>query len=170
MNEDEEFAAAQLEHGGETERSKKKKNKKRKKEKSDMSVEEPEPEPEPERIKATVKFIPEQPNKTPPLVGYFPSGYNPHEGGDGGEKPRVRVYRNANEKRKRMELVVSPRESSVEFVGTSYSGEAMAPQFCQYAVGVFDKKSQTLKVVPIASNKVKKFAILGYQVCNLSFY
>ena len=62
-----------------------------------------------------------------------------------------------NERRNKtgkLELVVSPAGSGVDFVGTSYSGEAIAPQLCQYAVGVLDKKSQTLKIVPIASNKV----------------
>ncbi|KAL5755647.1 hypothetical protein ACOSP7_020049 [Xanthoceras sorbifolium] len=157
----------------------KKKSKKRKRDKErTQTTELHETETETtERIKATVQFIPDQPNKTPPLVGYFPSGFDPNKSQDrefrsenGGEDrdpdgessaaaaaARVRVYRNMNERKNktgRLELVVSPAGSGVEFVGTSYSGEAMAPQFCQYAVGVLDKKSQTLKIVPIASNKI----------------
>ncbi|KAI9161308.1 hypothetical protein LWI28_016217 [Acer negundo] len=121
-----------------------------------------------ERIKATIQFVPDQPNKTPPLVGYFPSGFDPNktQNRENGENPdgesssaaaRVRVYRNMNERRNKtgkLELVVSPAGSGVDFVGTSYSGEAIAPQLCQYAVGVLDKKGQTLKIVPIASNKI----------------
>lgn len=130
------------------------------------------------RVTAKVELIPDQPNKTPPLVGYFPSGFNP-QGGDQGEgetTTRVRVYRNMNERKHktgRLELVVSPAESTVVFVGTSYAGEAMAPQFCQYALGVLDKDSQTLKIVPIASNKVKylnfdiKLKILFNFLCEI---
>lgn len=137
----------------------KKKNKKRKKDKANTTIDEqPEPELEPERVKAKVQFIPEQPNKVPPLVGYFPSIYKPDvDHPDEEMRPKVRVYRNMNEKKNRtgrMELVVSPRDSSVDYVGTSYSGEAMAPQFCHYAVGVLDRNTQTLKIVPIAANKI----------------
>ncbi|KAJ0007700.1 hypothetical protein Pint_28995 [Pistacia integerrima] len=134
----------------------KKKNKKRKRDKPSSLTTMAQ---EAERVTAKVELIPDQPNKTPPLVGYFPSGFNPQSGDQGEEETttRVRVYRNMNERKHktgRLELVVSPAESSVEFVGTSYAGEAMAPQFCQYALGVLDKESQTLKIVPIASNKI----------------
>ena len=40
------------------------------------------------------------------------------------------------------------------FLGTNYSGEAAAPQICTYALGVLDKETQTLRIVPITSNKV----------------
>lgn len=158
MREDEE-TRTKKEHEQETE-GPKKKNKKRKKDKANTTIDEqPEPELEPQCVKAKVQFIPEQPNKTSPLVGYFPSMYKPDvDHSDEEMRPRVRVYRNMNEKKNRtgrMELVVSPRDSSVDYVGTSYSGEAMAPQFCHYAVGVLDKNTQTLKIAPIAANKVK---------------
>nr|AFK41205.1 unknown [Lotus japonicus] len=55
---------------------------------------------------------------------------------------------------KRLQLVVSPAGAPVEFVGTSYTGEAAAGHRAMYALGVFDKKAQTLKVVPIAANKI----------------
>lgn len=162
MREDEE-TRSKKEHESQQEQETegpKKKNKKRKKEKANTTIDEqPEPELEPERVKAKVQFIPEQPNKVPPLVGYFPSIYKPDvDHPDEEMRPKVRVYRNMNEKKNRtgrMELVVSPRDSSVDYVGTSYSGEAMAPQFCHYAVGVLDRSTQTLKIVPIAANKVK---------------
>ncbi|THF96748.1 hypothetical protein TEA_029816 [Camellia sinensis var. sinensis] len=37
---------------------------------------------------------------------------------------------------------------------TNYLGEAMAPQLCNYALGVLDKESQTLNIAPIVSNKI----------------
>lgn len=49
---------------------------------------------------------------------------------------------------------MSPNGSNVEFVGNSYKGEAMAAQLCTYALGVLDKATQTLKIMPIAGNKV----------------
>lgn len=54
-----------------------------------------------------------------------------------------------------MQPVVSPGESNVDFVGSSHVGESESHQgYCTYALGVFDKETQTLKIVPIASNKV----------------
>ncbi|KAK1401239.1 hypothetical protein POM88_000844 [Heracleum sosnowskyi] len=54
----------------------------------------------------------------------------------------------------RFQVVVKPRGSEVNFVGTNYSGEAAVPQLCTYALGVLDKDTQTLKIVPITSNKM----------------
>lgn len=130
-------------------------------------------------VNVKIEIVRDQVDKTPPIVGYFPSGYNPCKGKelDQGPKasvpsqPTVRLYRNAqrlkvektsdgrNEKLKgseRLELVVSPNDSNstVEFVGSSYKGEAVAAQLCTYALGILDKETQTLKVVPIAGNKI----------------
>ncbi|MCI05433.1 DNA-directed RNA polymerase I subunit RPA49, partial [Trifolium medium] len=55
---------------------------------------------------------------------------------------------------KRTELVVCPDGCSVEFVGTSYAGEASAGHRSMYALGVFDKETQTLKVMHIGANKI----------------
>uniref|UniRef100_A0A2C9W2I0 Uncharacterized protein n=1 Tax=Manihot esculenta TaxID=3983 RepID=A0A2C9W2I0_MANES len=128
-----------------------------------------------------VKFevIYDHSDKTPPIVGYFPSGYKPHNynGYNNNEEnlsppphpPTVSFYRSAqrikieksfsekNDKRsssERMELVVSPDGSNVNFVGKNYKGEAMAAQLCTYALGVLDKNTQTLKIMPIAGNKI----------------
>lgn len=157
---------------------KKKKSKKRNRDEETEEIEEQDTVPETKQtiVNARVEVIPDQPNKTPPLVGYFPSGFDPTKHNDGGsldgeesslDEVKVRVYRNTNERRHRtgrLQLVVSPEGSEVEFVGTSYSGEALAPQFCQYAVGVFDKEKQTLRVVPIASNKVSLFCLVVHYV------
>lgn len=168
MKEDREFGSDTEAPSSTT--KKKKKSKKRNRDQETEETQKTETETKQRIIKATVELIPDQPNKTPPLVGYFPSGFDPTRLQDGGSldgeesssaAARVRVYRNMNERRNRtgrLELVVSPEGGSgVEYVGTSYSGEAMAPQFCQYAVGVLDKERQTLRVVPIASNKVSLF-------------
>ncbi|CAL5443790.1 unnamed protein product [Camellia sinensis] len=118
----------------------KKKKKKMKKKKENIHVKK-------------IETFSEHPDKIAPLVGYFPSGFDPlKEESSTQEQPKVRVFRHEN-RTKRLQLVVSPNGSQVNFVGTNYSGEATAPQLCNYALGVLDKESQTLKIVPIASNK-----------------
>ncbi|GAU25337.1 hypothetical protein TSUD_376000 [Trifolium subterraneum] len=109
---------------------------------------EPVNEPAIEPVKAKVEVLSLDPNKTPPCVGYFPSGFDPvkHPGSDG-----IQVYQH---KQKRTELVVSPAGCSVEFVGTSYKGEAAAGHTSMYALGVFDKEAKTLKVMQICGNKI----------------
>ncbi|XP_010062676.2 DNA-directed RNA polymerase I subunit rpa49 [Eucalyptus grandis] len=111
-----------------------------------------------EKLSATIHALPDSADKIPPLVGYFPSGFDPSSGGGGGggdppEEPGVRVYRNGKWPN-RLQLVVRPPESNVTFVGSSSSGEYTGVQSCTYALGVLDKESQTLKVVPIACNKI----------------
>lgn len=110
------------------------------------------------QVNAKIEVLSNHPDKTPPLVGYFPSGFDPHKNADEEaieeQNVRARVYRHKN-KRNRMQLVVSPTGSTVDFVGTNYLGEATAgKQHCTYALGVFDKASQSLKIVPVASNMV----------------
>lgn len=112
-------------------------------------------------VEATIQVVQDNPERAPPLVGYFPSGFDPNGKSNGGGESSAaaaaamaRVYRNRN-KPKRLQLVVSPNGSNVDFVGTNYSGEAEAgQQHCNYALGVLDKETQTLKIVPIASNKI----------------
>ncbi|KVH92979.1 RNA polymerase I associated factor, A49-like protein, partial [Cynara cardunculus var. scolymus] len=108
-----------------------------------------------ERIEVKIETVHGSSDKSLPLIGYFPSGYDP-EKRQRDEEPRVRVLKNMK-RNHRYQLVVSPNQSStVEFVGTNYSGEAAAPQICSYALGVLDKQSQTLKIVQIEANKAKK--------------
>ncbi|XWS62153.1 hypothetical protein CRYUN_Cryun07bG0186500 [Craigia yunnanensis] len=124
-----------------------------------------------ENFQVKIQLFQEQPNKIPPLVVYFPSGYDPckinpqtqQEGEGEGEEgsnnqsnpPRVKVFRNiAQRKNNRLQVVVSPSGSNVDFVGSGYSGEAAAAQVCRYSLGVLDKETGTLKIVPIASNKI----------------
>ncbi|KAF7129714.1 hypothetical protein RHSIM_Rhsim10G0150900 [Rhododendron simsii] len=121
---------------------------------------------EEEEIHVKIETLGENPNKVSPFVGYFPSGFVPLKNQADG--PTVRVFR--HEKwTKRLQLVVSPNNGSqVDFVGTNYSGEATAPQLCTYALGVLDKQLQTLKIVPIASNKLsrKEDSALGESEAN----
>lgn len=99
----------------------------------------------------------ENPNKQSPVVGYFPTGYDPlkHriEGGQQEAEAKVKVYRNVK-RTNRIQLVVTPNESRVDFVGTNYSGEATGVQLCTYGLGILDKSTQTLKIVPVAANKI----------------
>ncbi|KAK9078367.1 hypothetical protein SSX86_002424 [Deinandra increscens subsp. villosa] len=106
-----------------------------------------------ERIDVKIETVSGRSDKSLPLVGYFPSGYDP-EKRQRAEQPTVRVLKHVK-RSARLQLVVSPSQSSpVSFVGTNYSGEAATPQMCSYSLGVFDKQSQTLKIVQIESNKI----------------
>ncbi|ESW10773.1 hypothetical protein PHAVU_009G236700 [Phaseolus vulgaris] len=125
---------------------KKEKNKKNKK-KKDVA-------PQPDSIEVEVEVVREHPNITPPIVGYFPSGFDPVKNHANGHGPcDFQLYRHRNMS-KRMQVVVRPPRSSVEFVGTSFSGEAAAGQRSMFALGVLDKEAGSLKIVPIAGNKV----------------
>ncbi|KAF5731252.1 DNA-directed RNA polymerase I subunit rpa49-like [Tripterygium wilfordii] len=78
------------------------------------------------------------------------------------------VYRHQAKNRSgRLHLVERPPKKKVNFVGTNFLGEATALQFCTHAFGVFDKETQTLKIMPIAGNKddVKKKTLC----CILSY-
>ncbi|KAG9441916.1 hypothetical protein H6P81_017770 [Aristolochia fimbriata] len=113
------------------------------------------------KVEVDMECFSEVSDRVAPFVGYFPSGYDPWKGKnpDGEEDaeevlPNVRAYR-SKKFPNRMELVVTPKEAPVDFVGTNYSGEAAATtQVCTYALGVLDKETQTLKIVPIAGNKI----------------
>ncbi|TVU24155.1 hypothetical protein EJB05_26556 [Eragrostis curvula] len=86
-----------------------------------------------------------------PVVAYFPSGYDPLAAGR--EPPSSRLFRNVKHP-SWIDLVVRSPAGGPDFVGTSYTGEAAVPQLCSYALGVLDKASGTLKVVPIAGEKI----------------
>lgn len=101
------------------------------------------------KLDVSIDFVDVAPDQSAPVVGYFSTGFNPLASDDNG----VKVFRHKRYA-SRMELVVSPSGSNLEFVGKSYAGEAATPQICTYALGVLDKESQTLKIVPIAANKV----------------
>ncbi|KAJ8770598.1 hypothetical protein K2173_018089 [Erythroxylum novogranatense] len=156
-----------------------KKSKKRKREKEKMEEDSHLPingQPSQQSVNAKIEVIYDRTDRTPPIVGYFPSGYNPTSISLQEESqesnlltPSVKLYRNAqrvkidkssnekNEKWKsseRLELVVRPSGSNVEFVGKSYKGEATAAQLCTHALGVFDKETGSLKIMPIAGNKI----------------
>ncbi|PNX86498.1 DNA-directed RNA polymerase i subunit rpa49 [Trifolium pratense] len=83
-----------------------------------------------------------------PFVGYFPSGFDPVKQ-TSSSLTGIQVYRNKH-MHKRTELVVCPAGCSVEFVGMSYAGKASDGHRSMYALGVFDKETQTLKVMYIA--------------------
>ncbi|CAJ2637855.1 unnamed protein product [Trifolium pratense] len=104
-----------------------------------------------EPVKAKVEVVPTDPNKMAPFVGYFPSGFDPEKQPG---STSIQAYTNKIMS-KRTELVVSPAGCSVEFVGSSYEGEVTAAKGASlYALGVFDKETQTLKVMHISANKI----------------
>ncbi|GLU05411.1 hypothetical protein SLE2022_225130 [Rubroshorea leprosula] len=134
--------------------SKKTKKRKREKQHKEAGVEEPaELQETVETVKAKVQVIPDDPNKIAPIVSYFSSGYDPCKNRN--NPPSVKVFRNKSERKaSRLQVVVKPSDSNVEFAGTNYSGEAAAAQLCRYSLGVLDKETQTLKIIPIAANKI----------------
>ncbi|CAL4979673.1 unnamed protein product [Urochloa decumbens] len=91
-----------------------------------------------------------------PAVAYFPTGYDPLAAAAAEEDkpaPNSRLFR--HEKHPTwVDLVVRSPGGGPDFVGRSYAGEAATPQLCEYALGVLDKSSGTLRVVPIAANKI----------------
>ncbi|KAL3618217.1 hypothetical protein CASFOL_038538 [Castilleja foliolosa] len=114
-------------------------------------------------LDVTIKEISDRPDtKTSPVIGYFPSGYDPLKNSNDPESESepnasVKVYRSVNSRNPsnpRMQVVVGPSGSLVNFVGTNYSGEATTPQLCNYALGVLDKETGVLKMVPIAANRI----------------
>ncbi|GKD24080.1 DNA-directed RNA polymerase I subunit RPA49, partial [Tanacetum coccineum] len=54
----------------------------------------------------------------------------------------------------RMQVVVRCNTNDkVKFVGTNYLGEAAAQQVSSYSLGVLDKDTGVLKILPIESDK-----------------
>ncbi|KAF6175008.1 hypothetical protein GIB67_026496 [Kingdonia uniflora] len=117
-------------------------------------------------INVKVEILKQKPETSLPLIGYFPSGFDPQSktrtvsNSDEDEEEeeietRVRVFKSKLENHaNRFQLVVSPSGTKVEFVGTSYSGEAATPKLCTYSLGVLDKATNLLRIVPIASDKI----------------
>ncbi|GKV15476.1 hypothetical protein SLEP1_g26263 [Rubroshorea leprosula] len=106
-----------------------KKTKKRKREKQHKEAGEEEPAKAVEIIKAKVLVIPEDSNKIPPIISYFSSGYDPCKNRN--SLPSVKVFRNKSERKaNRLQVVVKPNDSNMEFAGTNYSGEAAVAQLC----------------------------------------
>ncbi|KAK1363286.1 DNA-directed RNA polymerase I subunit rpa49 [Heracleum sosnowskyi] len=101
-------------------------------------------------IDIKIQTINESSDKMSPVVGYFPNSFDPCKDS---EPPEVNLYRTLEEK-SRMQVVVNVKGSDVSFVGTNYSGEAANTQLCTYALGVLDKHTHTLKILPIAANEI----------------
>uniref|UniRef100_A0A7S0WZP6 DNA-directed RNA polymerase I subunit RPA49 n=1 Tax=Chlamydomonas leiostraca TaxID=1034604 RepID=A0A7S0WZP6_9CHLO len=102
---------------------------------------------EPKRVKVEVL----QPNEEqlPPIAAYFPAGlpqgvehYEVYEHGSGV---------GANKK----QLTILGKQGKVEYVGST-SGEdyTPGPQPCQYVLGVYNKESGQLSLMPIAGGRV----------------
>ncbi|VFQ61443.1 unnamed protein product [Cuscuta campestris] len=113
-----------------------------------------------EKMTVKIQVLSQSAQKIPPIVGYFPSGFDPlkesmeddETENTSGPVSRVSLFKNTK-RTNRFQLVVSG--SQVNFVGTNFSGDATAAQSCSYSIGVLDKETRTLKIVPIAGNMVK---------------
>ncbi|KAG8065155.1 hypothetical protein GUJ93_ZPchr0004g38954 [Zizania palustris] len=90
-----------------------------------------------------------------PVVAYFPTVYDPMAAAAAsrGEPPRSQLFRHTRHPTF-LELVVGAPGGGLDFVGRSYVSEAVVPRLSSYALDVLDKASSTLKIVPIAANKV----------------
>lgn len=115
------------------------------------------------KLDVVMDFLPSQDALSCPFVGYFPSGFDPTQydarplskNGHLETGLNVSAYQNTERyKTKQYQLVVTPPHGSVDFVGTNYLGEGAMWQPGNYALGVFDKESQTLKLVPLGGTKV----------------
>ncbi|EHA8590717.1 hypothetical protein COCNU_scaffold022950G000010 [Cocos nucifera] len=113
------------------------------------------------RVEVDMEVLSKTTDRITPIVGYFPSGYDPHNGafaiiGD----PSVRLFQNQMHS-SRLELVVSPRDSNVEFVGTSYSGEATIPTLHLHPQGPQqrDKPSRSCPSPPIKLHLFVSFLV-----------
>lgn len=106
-------------------------------------------------------YVPPKDGHTAPFVGYFPTGFDPAKvtlaGNDGEDSPSLSelvVFQNTQKFKQRQLQLVARTQGSVEFVGTNYTGEAAGWQPCSYALGVFNRDEGTLKLVPLAGERV----------------
>ncbi|KAF8025727.1 hypothetical protein BT93_F2534 [Corymbia citriodora subsp. variegata] len=114
-----------------------------------------------EELRATVHVVRRKPDKTPPLVGFSTYCIDPSSRPRGGSaEPEVKVYRHSEEPDE-LKLVVRPPEYNFAFVGSVKPRGSLCdsrhPRFsdcCTFALGVLDRESQTLKIVPIAFNTI----------------
>ncbi|KAK9726925.1 hypothetical protein RND81_05G246200 [Saponaria officinalis] len=104
-------------------------------------------------IDTVIQVINEEQGKTPPIVGYFPSGIDPINKNKSNNLTAVNTLRN-QKKPRRIELVVKPHGCRVDYVGTNYSGEAAAGKLGVNRLALVDKVSGTIQFIPIVSGKV----------------
>ncbi|KAG7577171.1 RNA polymerase I associated factor A49-like [Arabidopsis thaliana x Arabidopsis arenosa] len=114
---------------------------------------------EDKRITLKVTQVSERPDRISPIVAYFSTGYDPckvdpETGKRVHETPKVTVYKHKDDSKKRIQVVVSPPGARVEFVGANYTGEQAAMQTNTYRVGVFNREARTLRILPVAHNKI----------------
>ncbi|BBN19201.1 DNA-directed RNA polymerase I subunit RPA49 [Marchantia polymorpha subsp. ruderalis] len=106
-------------------------------------------------VKAKMEYVPSKDGKGCPYVAFFPSRFDPLKTSDESEGVQMEVaaYKNPKPLSRQQELVVRTSED-VDFVGANYVGEAAGWQPCNYLLGVFDKEKGSLKLMPLAGEKV----------------
>ncbi|XP_021716497.1 DNA-directed RNA polymerase I subunit rpa49-like [Chenopodium quinoa] len=99
-----------------------------------------------------VQMLKEQQEKNAPMLGYYPSGFDPLNLKNP-ESSKLGFFRDQKRLR-RVELVVKPNGSKVDYVGNSHFGEAAVGRMNSYALAVVDKRSQSFRLAPINANRV----------------
>ncbi|KAL2609648.1 hypothetical protein R1flu_028221 [Riccia fluitans] len=106
-------------------------------------------------VKAKMEYVTGKEGKGCPYVAFFPSRFDPLK--DSGESEEsiteFAAYKNPKPLSRQQELVAWTSED-VDFVGANYVGEAAGWQPCNYLLGVFDKEKGSLKLMPLAGEKV----------------
>ncbi|KAI5068500.1 hypothetical protein GOP47_0016845 [Adiantum capillus-veneris] len=134
------------------------------------------------KMDVSLDFVPAKEGHACPFVGYFPSGFDPlqfkqeHETQSEQEDPgrlKVSAYQNTEKyKTRQHQVVVTPPDTTLDFVGTNYLGEGAMWQPGNYVLGVFDKESLTLQLLPLSGTKVLRMEPrvrgLDYDVDSLS--
>ncbi|GJU73867.1 DNA-directed RNA polymerase I subunit RPA49 [Tanacetum coccineum] len=108
-------------------------------------------------MNVTIETLNPTADKSLPIIGYFSSGYDPTDNKKRKSEEQhsvVKVMKHVKRSNRMQVVVSSNNNDKVKFVGTNYSGEATAQQVCSYSLGVLDKETGVLKIVPIESNKI----------------
>lgn len=108
-------------------------------------------------------YVPSKEGCARPFVTYFPTGFDPlGDGEDHGDAAAalasVKAYQGADKMRSKQTQLVASTHGQVDFVGMNYAGEAAAWQPCSYALGVYNKETAALQLVPLAGEKVAHFS------------
>ncbi|KNA24668.1 hypothetical protein SOVF_013550 [Spinacia oleracea] len=104
------------------------------------------------KVDATIEMLKEKQEMNAPIIGYYPSGFDPLKRKNP-ESSDLFFYRN-QKKLRRVEFVVKPNGSQVDYIGSNHSGEAAAGRMNSYAIAVINRRSQSFRFSPIAANRV----------------
>lgn len=110
-----------------------------------------------ESLEVKMDYVPSKEGRGRPFVSYFPTGFDPVRAATANAESRlteIKAYQGVEKLRAKQTQLVASTQGQVDFVGLNYTGEAAMWNPCSYALGVFDKEKGTLKLVPLAGEKV----------------